>query len=298
MEPHPLSEKYPLMRGEKYALFKAHVRDHGQQEAVIRFEGKILDGRNRWRALDDLCVPVADRKVRDFEGTAEQAAVLVQALNLERRNLTPEEERKVRAELVREMHAKGMSQRAIAEAVGVSQRTVERDIKTQVTHDASPDTTREPEPTHEPAPRTDRPPEGPRREHPPQGDTDRPAGIRAGDGPPGDRRGEGDVGVSEPPPSGPAKVMGRDGKQYAASRPKRTPAPRGAKQGDKAHPLAPQTTPWSDVAAHLDRLSALIAGTGEIPQEMKPWQVIESLEHAARSLLQRARELRRRHRLK
>lgn len=139
MKPHPLSEKFPLMRGEKFEALKAHIAAHGQKVPILRFQGQILDGRNRYRALDELAVPRTAWQFKDFEGTEEQAAVLVQALNLERRNLSPDEEREIRAGLVREMHEKGMSQRAIAEVVGVSQPAVNKMLRKQVITELSPE---------------------------------------------------------------------------------------------------------------------------------------------------------------
>ena len=145
MKPHPLSEKFPLMRGEKFEALKAHIAAHGQKVPILRFQGQILDGRNRYRALDELAVPRTAWQFKDFEGTEEQAAVLVQALNLERRNLSPDEEREIRAGLVREMHEKGMSQRAIAEVTGVPLVTVNRDLKRQVFQGGTPESAK-PEP--------------------------------------------------------------------------------------------------------------------------------------------------------
>jgi len=49
---------------------------------------------------------------------------------------------------------------------------------------------------------------------------------------------------------------------------------------------------WADVSRELARLTELIQAAGPIPESVKPWKVIESLEATGRALLKRARQLR------
>jgi hypothetical protein len=100
--------------------------------------------------------------------------------------------------------------------------------------------------------------------------------------------------VRPAPPADPPKVTGKDGKQYAAKRPHDRPASKPAVKQKTTTP-EPEMAPWTDVIEHLNRLADLIQRTGSIPKELKPWSMIESLERAGYSLLQRARELRRKH---
>jgi hypothetical protein len=116
---HPIAAKYDLLDGEEYAAFKADIAVNKQQIPILLFEDKVLDGRNRERVLDELGIePV----YKIFEGTAEEAAVVADSLNLQRRHLTPEQKRKVIAIKLKQDPER--SDRAIAEEVGADHKTV------------------------------------------------------------------------------------------------------------------------------------------------------------------------------
>lgn len=51
MQFHPLAEIFPLVEGSDLEALTADIREHGIREPLMIFEGKILDGRNRYRAL-------------------------------------------------------------------------------------------------------------------------------------------------------------------------------------------------------------------------------------------------------
>ena len=44
---HEYSQLFPLMSGSDYDSLVEDIRDNGQYELIVLFEGKILDGRNR-----------------------------------------------------------------------------------------------------------------------------------------------------------------------------------------------------------------------------------------------------------
>ncbi len=50
---HPLAEAYRLMEGEEFQQLVDDIREHGLLEAIVLHEGKILDGRNRYRACGE-----------------------------------------------------------------------------------------------------------------------------------------------------------------------------------------------------------------------------------------------------
>ncbi len=83
--PHPLVEALPLMTPEEYQQLKHDMDISGQQEAIVLFEGKILDGRNRHRACLELG---REPRCREFEGDQKAAFSYVISANLYRRQLS------------------------------------------------------------------------------------------------------------------------------------------------------------------------------------------------------------------
>ena len=82
MEPHPLSKIFPNLEGEAYAHFLEDIRRHGVREPITLFEGKILDGRNRYRAAIDAGVECPSK-----EYVGDDPLGFVISLNLKRRHL-------------------------------------------------------------------------------------------------------------------------------------------------------------------------------------------------------------------
>jgi hypothetical protein len=95
-EAHELALVFPPMTEPEFAAFKEDVREHGQHEPIILYEGKILDGLHRYRACQEL-----DREPRvlRFEGNPRAAAQLVLGRNFHRRHLTPSQRALVAAEM-------------------------------------------------------------------------------------------------------------------------------------------------------------------------------------------------------
>jgi ParB-like chromosome segregation protein Spo0J len=47
---HPLAEIFPLIEGTEFQELVTSIKESGQLDPIITFEGAILDGRNRHRA--------------------------------------------------------------------------------------------------------------------------------------------------------------------------------------------------------------------------------------------------------
>ena len=80
---HPASELFPIMDGKEFDDLVGDIREHGQREAIVVYDGQILDGRNRYRACQVLGLEPVTREW-DGKGTPEAFVV---SMNLHRRHL-------------------------------------------------------------------------------------------------------------------------------------------------------------------------------------------------------------------
>lgn len=84
MDFHPVADIFPLLQGEEYEILKADIVTNGLIEPIwLHPDGRIIDGRNRWRACADTNTNVTTR-VWDGQGSL---VSLVVSLNLHRRHL-------------------------------------------------------------------------------------------------------------------------------------------------------------------------------------------------------------------
>lgn len=51
---HPVAEIFPMMDDEQYEALKADIAEQGVQSSGLLYQGKVLDGRNRYRACQEL----------------------------------------------------------------------------------------------------------------------------------------------------------------------------------------------------------------------------------------------------
>ncbi|HMA70224.1 MAG TPA: hypothetical protein VKP67_01840 [Xanthobacteraceae bacterium] len=51
IEFHLLANIFPLLKGADFDALVADIQAHGARDKITMYEGKILDGRNRYRAL-------------------------------------------------------------------------------------------------------------------------------------------------------------------------------------------------------------------------------------------------------
>lgn len=133
MKPHPLSELFPAMDGQEYDELVSDIREHGLAQPIVMYQGKILDGRNRVRACEQLGIKP---KTVDYRG--QDALGHVVSLNLNRRHLTPGQRAMVAEKIVTFTHggarSKGsrdpllseVSRERAAEIAGASTGTMKR----------------------------------------------------------------------------------------------------------------------------------------------------------------------------
>jgi ParB-like chromosome segregation protein Spo0J len=80
---HPLAEIFPPMSDEAFAALVADIRKNGLREPIVLHEGKVLDGRNRYRA----CVELGIEHITKPWDQRGDALSYVLSTNLHRRHL-------------------------------------------------------------------------------------------------------------------------------------------------------------------------------------------------------------------
>ena len=82
---HDYANLFPMLDAAAQDALRADIQAFGVREPVILFDGRILDGRNRYMAARDLGL---DFPVADFDGADADALAYVLSTNLHRRHLT------------------------------------------------------------------------------------------------------------------------------------------------------------------------------------------------------------------
>lgn len=120
MQFHEIANIFPMMTGDDYKALREDIKTNGLIEPIILYEGKILDGRNRYTACLDAGI---EAEYEDYEGDDPQGYVY--SKNFHRRHLSKEQ----RNELMRQMRAEGRTYQAIADIAGVSLGKAYQDTK-------------------------------------------------------------------------------------------------------------------------------------------------------------------------
>lgn len=86
MEWHEAACIFPMLPDDELQQLSQDIASHGQREPIILFEGKVLDGRNRWLACQMAGI---EPKTKSFQGSRKDALSFVWSLNARRRDLKP-----------------------------------------------------------------------------------------------------------------------------------------------------------------------------------------------------------------
>lgn len=84
LEFHPVANIFPMMSSEEYAELRADILANGLRMPIYTHEGKIVDGRNRYRACEETCTTP---RFEEWDGRGSLVGFVV-SLNLQRRHLT------------------------------------------------------------------------------------------------------------------------------------------------------------------------------------------------------------------
>jgi hypothetical protein len=136
---HPIADMFPLMEGKDFAELVADIKANGLREKIDLYQGKIVDGRNRYRALLQLGIdPSKDDKqyfrkaiyahsiggeiqAHEQDNDARVRAYVI-SKNILRRHLTAEQKRELIGKLIKADPSK--SDRQIGEMIKADHKTV------------------------------------------------------------------------------------------------------------------------------------------------------------------------------
>lgn len=122
---HSLADIVPPMTAVEFAELKADIKAHGLLEPITLYEGKILDGKHRYRACRALNVPFKTRNWRSEDGSPSQYVI---SENVKRRHLSVGQKAALAVGLADELKEKfpsgkgnGADMRAIAGFLGTKE---------------------------------------------------------------------------------------------------------------------------------------------------------------------------------
>lgn len=118
---HPLAEMFPLMLGEEFDGLVEDIAARGLLVPIILHEGKILDGRNRYRAAKSAGHKFAERDFKDLAPGLDPEAFVISA-NIHRRQLSTKQKREFIGKLIEAKPE--ASDRQIAKLANVDNKTV------------------------------------------------------------------------------------------------------------------------------------------------------------------------------
>src|SRR5262245_11955741 len=121
LQPHPLAEMFPPIEGDDFTVLVEDIRANGIRIPIMLYQGRILDGRNRYRAAIEAGHTFAERDFSNLAPGVDAEAWVISA-NLQRRQLDNRGKRAVIAKLIE--GKPGQSDRAIARMAGVDHKTV------------------------------------------------------------------------------------------------------------------------------------------------------------------------------
>jgi hypothetical protein len=84
---HPLAGLMPMMDEQSFELHKADIKRNGLREQIVLYQGAVLDGRNRLKALRALGITLTAEHFKEWSGTSAEAEAYVISTNLHRRQL-------------------------------------------------------------------------------------------------------------------------------------------------------------------------------------------------------------------
>jgi len=83
MDFHEIANIFPMMQSDEYENLVADIKQNGLIEPIVLYDGKILDGRNRWKACIEAGV---EPRFENYSGDSPISYVI--SKNANRRHLS------------------------------------------------------------------------------------------------------------------------------------------------------------------------------------------------------------------
>ena len=97
---HPLANIFPLIEDAELDALGEDIKNHGLREPVTMFEGKLLDGRNRWCACEAAGMKIPGNMIRQFDPAVDGEPLdWILSKNLRRRHLNESQRAMVAANI-------------------------------------------------------------------------------------------------------------------------------------------------------------------------------------------------------
>lgn len=127
---HSAADVLPMMGDDEYAAFKADIAAHGLREPIVLHEGRIVDGRNRYRACRELNLEPTTTSW-DAKGSL---VSFIASMNIHRRHLTSSQRAIVAAEYEPMLAAEAAERKKVAgrkggESSGATRRGETKDVQ-------------------------------------------------------------------------------------------------------------------------------------------------------------------------
>lgn len=130
MEFHAIAEFFPMIEGDDFDELVRDIQKNGLLESIWLYQGKILDGRNRYMAC--MAAGVAPR-YREYTG--DNPLAFAMSMNVERRHLTPSQRACLAVDILPFYeHAAKERQRMGKEKIPYPQNGQARDAVAEIAH--------------------------------------------------------------------------------------------------------------------------------------------------------------------
>lgn len=103
---HELANVFPLLANEQMQELAQDIKANGLREQITLFNGRVLDGRNRYSAAKIATFDLTPECFETFDGTTEDAIAFVISANIQRRHLTNDQRAQIAAELYEKLPKK------------------------------------------------------------------------------------------------------------------------------------------------------------------------------------------------